>query len=90
MRREITMQVLATEEQVMKRDNHKIWRWRTTYTLEARAAVKQGKSTGGRSPLTPEVLLALLWQVIMELDRDFGTSTIIPRRPCRTCGACFG
>lgn len=52
----------------MKRDNHKIWRWRNAYTLEARAAVKQGKSPGGRSPLTPEVLQALPRQVLMEFD----------------------
>lgn len=67
-RREIVMRVLDNEEQVMRRDNHKVWRWRTSYTVESRAAIKQGKSPGGRSPLTPEILLTLPWQVIMELD----------------------
>lgn len=70
-RREVIMKVLENEQQVMRRDNHKIWRWRIAYTIEARAAVKQGKSPGGRSPLTPEVLQALSWQVLMELDGLF-------------------
>lgn len=43
-RREVVMRVLDTEEQVMRHDNHKVWRWRTSYTLESRAAIKQGKS----------------------------------------------
>lgn len=42
-----------------------------TYTVEARAAAKQGKSPGGRSPLTSEVLHALPWQAVLELDGLF-------------------
>lgn len=67
-RRDVLIYALHNEEQVMRRDTHRLWRWRIGYSLGARAVAKAEKAPGGRSPVTPEVLQALPWQTVMDLD----------------------
>lgn len=45
-RREVLVQALINEEQVMRRENHRMWKWRTSYTIEARAQSSRGKRWG--------------------------------------------
>lgn len=70
-RRDLLLRAVENEELVMKRDNNKIWRWRASSALDARAVSLPGKAPGGKSPLIVDALWVLPWQVSMELDAEF-------------------